>query len=50
MLKKNDENKILNKLILAIFLALLGSLLSTIYISKTQATEVTPTETQWPVS
>jgi hypothetical protein len=38
---KNDENKIVSKLILAIFLALLGSLISTLYISSTQAAVTT---------
>ena len=48
MLKKNDENKILNKLILATFLALLGSLLSTFYISKAHAADVVPNEIMMP--
>jgi VCBS repeat-containing protein len=48
MLKKNDENKILNKLILATFLALLGSLLSTLYISKADAADVVPNEIMMP--
>ena len=38
---KNDENKLVNKLILATFLALLGSLISTLYISSAQAAETT---------
>jgi len=41
MLKNNENKKIVNKLILATFLALLGSLISTLYISSAQAAVTT---------
>lgn len=46
MLQK--ENKLMNKLILATFLALLGSLISTLFFSTAHAADVVPNEIQMP--
>jgi hypothetical protein len=43
---KNDDNKVLDKFIMAIFLALLGSLLSTLYISKMHVADMSYNEIQ----
>lgn len=37
---KNDEDKVLDKMIRVIFLALLGSLLSTLYLNKMHTADV----------
>ncbi len=45
MLQNNDENKLIDKLILATLLALLISLLSALYISKIDTTDMILEET-----
>lgn len=49
---KNDKEEakyqMINKLIIAIFLALLGSLLSTIFITSAEAADIVPNEIQMP--
>lgn len=43
---KNDDHKVLNKLIMATFLALLGSLLSALYITTAHAEDKSSNEIQ----
>ena len=43
---KNDDSKVLDKLIQAIFLALLGSLFSALYFSKAQFADISHNEIQ----
>jgi hypothetical protein len=44
--KEEEKQQMMNKLIIATFLALVGSLLSTIFITSAQAADIVPNEIQ----